>query len=80
MVAVTWRYGGATWRHVASHGVTWRYVALHGVTKRYSYFPSEDEVLISAQARFTVSSAPYLAADGYTYVDMVETHGTLFIS
>ena len=48
--------------------------------KAYSYFPTEDEVLISAQARFTVSSTPYTAADGYTYVDMVETHGTPFIS
>jgi hypothetical protein len=35
---------------------------------------------LRVQARFTVSSAPYTAADGYTYVDMVETHGTLFIS
>jgi len=27
-----------------------------------------------------VSSAPYVGADGYTYVDMVEQAGTLFIS
>ena len=50
------------------------------VIAAYSYFPSEDEVLISPQARFTVSSKPYVAADGYTYVDMVESKGTLFIS
>jgi hypothetical protein len=46
----------------------------------YSYFAAEAEVLISPQARFTVASAPYEGADGYTYVDMVETKGTLFIS
>jgi hypothetical protein len=46
----------------------------------YSYFAAEAEVLISPQARFTVASAPYEGADGYTYVDMVETRGTLFIS
>ena len=46
----------------------------------YSYFASEAEVLVSPQARFTVASAPYDGADGYTYVDMVETKGTLFIS
>ena len=42
--------------------------------KAYSYFPQEDELLVSAQARFTVSSAPYIGTDGYTYVDMVEMH------
>ena len=46
----------------------------------YSYFAAEAEVLISPQARFTVASAPYEGADGYTYVDMVEMKGTLFIS
>ena len=35
---------------------------------------------IYVQARFTVASAPYTGADGYTYVDMVEQAGTLFIS
>ena len=38
------------------------------------------EVLVSPQARLVVSSAPYVGADGYTYVDMVEQAGTLFIS
>ena len=32
----------------------------------YSYFAAEAEVLISPQARFTVASAPYEGADGYT--------------
>ncbi len=46
----------------------------------YSYFAAEAEVLVSPQARFTVASAPYEGVDGYTYVDMVETKGTIFIS
>ena len=48
--------------------------------KAYSYFSAEGEVLISPQARFTVSSALYLGADGYTYLDLVEQSGTLFVS
>ena len=50
------------------------------VIAAYSYFPSEDEVLVSPQARFVVSSAPYVGGDGYTYVDMVEQAGTPFVS
>ena len=50
------------------------------VIKAYSYFPAEDEVLISPQARFFVSSGLYVGADGYTYLDIVEQQGTLFIS
>merc|ERR1719424_347992 len=50
------------------------------VIQAYSYFPSEDEVLVSPQARFVVSSALYVGADGYTYLDIVEQKGTLFIS
>ena len=42
--------------------------------------PGEDEVLISPQARFVVSSSPYVGDDGYTYLDLVEQKGTLFIS
>lgn len=48
--------------------------------RAYSYFPQEEELLVSAQARFTVSSAPYRGPDGYTYVDMVEMHGSVFTS
>ena len=50
------------------------------VIQAYSYFPSEEEVLLSPQARFVVSSAPYVGADGFTYLDLVEQKGTLFIS
>ena len=62
-------------------GVIFKLTVLSGkVIKAYSYFPSEDEVLVSPQARLVVSSAPYVGADGYTYVDMVEQKGTLFLS
>ena len=62
-------------------GVIFKLTVLSGkVIKAYSYFSAEDEVLISPQARFVVSSAPYVGADGYTYLDIVEQKGTLFIS
>ena len=62
-------------------GVIFKLTVLSGkVIKAYSYFSAEDEVLISPQARFVVSSAPYVNADGYTYLDIVEQKGTLFIS
>lgn len=35
---------------------------------------------VTVQARFTVSSALYTGADGFTYVDMVEMKGTTFVS
>ena len=62
-------------------GVIFKLSVLSGkVIKAYSYFPAEDEVLISPQARFFVSSGLYVGADGYTYLDIVEQQGTLFIS
>lgn len=62
-------------------GVIFKLTVLAGkAIEAYSFFKSEAEVLISPQARFTVSSAPYKGTDGYTYVDMVETKGTVFIS
>ena len=62
-------------------GVMFKLTLLSGkVIQAYSYFPSEDEVLVSPQARFVVSSALYVGADGYTYLDIVEQKGTLFIS
>ena len=50
------------------------------VIQPYSYFEAEEEVLVSPQSRFVVSSAPYVGADGYAYVDMVEQNGTVFLS
>ena len=62
-------------------GVLFKLNLLSGkVIQAYSYFPNEDEVLISPQARFIVSSALYVGADGYTYLDLVEQKGTMFIS
>ena len=62
-------------------GVIFKLSVLSGkVIKAHSYFPAEDEVLISPQARFFVSSGLYVGADGYTYLDIVEQQGTLFIS
>ena len=63
------------------HGVIFKLTVQSGkVIKAYSYFPSEDEVLLSPQARFVVSSALYEGADGFTSLDLVEQRGTLFIS
>ena len=65
----------------ASSGVIFKLTLVSGkAIQAYSYFASEDEVLVSAQARFTVSSAPYAAADGYTYIDMVEMKGNVWYS
>ena len=62
-------------------GVIFKLTVLSGkVIQAYSYFSAEDEVLISPQARFVVSSSPYVGDDGYTYLDLVEQKGTLFIS
>ena len=46
-------------------GVIFKLTVLSGkVIQAYSCFPGEDEVLISPQARFIVSSALYVGADG----------------
>lgn len=43
-----------------------------------SFFPSEDEVLLSPRCRFVVSSLPY-TEDGYTFLELVEQQGELYI-
>jgi hypothetical protein len=64
-----------------ANGVIFKLTLCAGTTiHAYLYFAAEAEMLVSPQARFTVASAPYEGADGYTHVDMVETKGTLFIS
>ena len=45
----------------------------------FSFFPSEDEILLSPNHRFIVSSAPY-DLDGYTVIDMVQSSGHTFVS
>jgi hypothetical protein len=57
-------------------GVIFRLQVLTGrdVTA-YSAMPDEQEVLLSPNARFVVTKACCLEADGYHYVDMVERRG-----
>ena len=45
----------------------------------YSFFPQEDEILLSPSARFTVSSEPR-DEDGFTIIDLVQTVGNTFVS
>jgi hypothetical protein len=45
----------------------------------YSFFPCEDEILLSPSHRFLVTSHPY-EQDGYTVVDMMEQTGSAWIS
>ena len=63
------------------HGVVFKLSILTGKSiERFSIFGGEAEVLILPQARFIVTAAPYEGADGYTYVDMSEISGDLFVS
>ena len=50
--------------------------------KEFSFFGAdEEEVLLSPQSRFIVTSEePYVGEDGYTYIDLLETNGTMFLS
>ena len=45
----------------------------------YSFFPAENEVLLSPDHHFHVSSAPY-ERDGFTIIDMVQDAGNTFVS
>jgi hypothetical protein len=45
----------------------------------YSFFPAENEILLSPSHRFVVSSPPY-ERDGFTIIDMVQQEGNTFIS
>ena len=47
--------------------------------KDFSFYPCEDEVLLSCNSKYTVTSDPY-EIDGYTVVDMMERKGDPFIS
>ncbi len=64
-------------------GIIFRIKVLTGKDIRdFSFFNvEEEEVLLSPQTRFVVVSEPYLNdADGYTYLDLLEQTGTLFLS
>ena len=45
----------------------------------YSFYPTENEVLLSPAHRFVVTSEPY-KRDGYTVIDMVQQEGNIFVS
>ena len=46
----------------------------------YSYFPKESEILLSPNTHFVVTSKPYQDEQGYTFVDLAETKGSLLQS
>ena len=46
----------------------------------YSYLPSECEILLSPNTRFTVTRGLHLENDGYMYVDLVENRGNMLAS
>ena len=45
----------------------------------YSFFPQEDEILLSPSHRFTVSSEPR-EEGGFTFIDLVQVDGNTFVS
>ena len=46
----------------------------------YSYFPKENEILLSPNTRFTVASELYVDEDGFACMDLAETAGPLLQS
>ena len=46
----------------------------------YSYFPKENEILLSPNTRFTVASELYVDEDGFACMDLTETAGPLLQS
>ena len=47
---------------------------------KYSYFPKENEVLLTPNTRFTVTSEVYTDEEGYACVDLAETTGSVLTS
>lgn len=47
---------------------------------RYSFYQNESEILLSPNSRFTVTRALHEGSDGYNYVDLAETAGSLLHS
>jgi hypothetical protein len=45
----------------------------------YSFFPTEDEILLSPNHRFTVTSDMY-EKDGYHFIDLLQIHDSTFFS
>ena len=46
----------------------------------YSYFPKENEILLSPNTRFVVTSELYVDEDGFACIDLAETTGPLLQS
>ena len=46
----------------------------------YSHIPSEGEVLLSPNTRFTVSKELYYDEEGYACVEMAENYGNMLMS
>ena len=46
----------------------------------FSYFPKENEVLLSPNTRFVVTSELYVDGDGYACIELVETTGHILQS
>ncbi len=46
----------------------------------YSFYPKESEILLGPNTRFVVARALYADADGYSCLDLMQTHGALLSS
>mmetsp|Transcript_127930 Transcript_127930/g.239289 ORF Transcript_127930/g.239289 Transcript_127930/m.239289 type:complete len:726 (+) Transcript_127930:124-2301(+) len=61
-------------------GVIFRIMVTNGrQISDFSFFPSEDEVLLTPAHRFTVTSDPY-EVEGFTVIDMVQQKNKVFVS
>jgi hypothetical protein len=61
-------------------GVVFKITVLSGRDiRRYSFFGVEEEILLSPNHRFTVTSAPY-ELDGFTMIDMLQMKSSVFYS
>jgi hypothetical protein len=64
----------------AASGVIFKITVSSGKdVNAYSFFPCENEILLSPKHRFIVSSEPY-EKSGYTVLDMVQQKGSAWIS
>ena len=62
-------------------GVIFKMMVTTGVdVAPYSFIERESEILLSPNTRFMVTRELYRGDDGYSYVDLTESHGTLLRS
>ena len=63
-----------------ANGVIFKITVFTGRSiNKYSFFPSENEIILSPSHRFTVTSKLY-SSDGYSMLDMLEMKGNAFVS